>query len=51
MIKPQRWYEVIDGLAYVYNAPIADTATSMSIVPVEQVKYYRNQFTLRKIWE
>lgn len=48
--KPQRWYEIIDGTAYIYDTPYPQTATSVSIVPVSDLAYYRAQFTLHKIW-
>ncbi len=48
--KPQRWYEVVGGIAYVYDAPYPDVSTSVSIVPIKDIEYYRTRFDLAKIW-
>lgn len=50
-MKESRWYEYKDGMMYVYNSPIPSTATSVSIVGLEDLYYYRNKFSLKKIWE
>lgn len=51
MRKEQRWYEIKGSRAYIYNNPIPDRATSVSIVPVPGLEYYRTNFHLRKVWE
>lgn len=48
--KPQRWYEVVGDTAYVYDAPYPHDGLSVSIVPIEDLAYYRTQFDLAKIW-
>lgn len=48
--KPQRWYEIVDGQAYVYDAPWRDFALSVSIVPVADLAYYRANFNLSRIY-
>ena len=50
MIKASRYYEIIDGMARVYDAPFSSMAQSVSIVPVSDLAYYRRNFTLSKIW-
>lgn len=50
-MKEARWYEYKDGMMYVYNSPIPSAATSVSIVGLEDLYYYRNKFSLKKIWE
>lgn len=48
--KPQRWYEVVGGTAYVYDRPYPDASTSVSIVPVNNLAYYHARFDLTKVW-
>lgn len=50
-MKESRWYEYKDGMMYVYNSPIPSAATSVSVVGLEDRSYYRNMFSLKKIWE
>lgn len=50
-MKPQRWYERIDGLVYVYNQPYPEKAQFVSIVHESDLKFYRNNFNLNKIWK
>lgn len=47
-MKPQRFYRVIDGTAYVYDHPNPDQARSVSIVPASELAYYRANFCLRR---
>jgi hypothetical protein len=49
--KERTTIEIKDGHAYIYNNPIPDKATSVSIVLVSGLDYYRNEFYLRKVWE
>lgn len=49
-MKACRWYEVVEGVAHVYDAPYRDKSCSVSIVPVSDLAYYRRNFTLSKIW-
>lgn len=50
-IKKQRWYEIVDGMAHIYDSGIKKYSTSVSIVPISDLVYYRNDFKLTKIWE
>lgn len=50
-IKEQRWYEIIDGMAHVYNSGYKEFSTSVSIVLVSDLSYYRINFKLTKLWE
>lgn len=50
MSKPARWYEVVDGTAFIYDAPYPKQSGSVSIVPAEQLTYYKNNFHLRRVW-
>jgi hypothetical protein len=49
-MKTLRYYEIIEGMAYVYEAPYSSLALSVSVVPVSDLTYYRNNFQLSKIW-
>jgi hypothetical protein len=49
-MKMQRWYEVLDGMLHVYNNGHKQYATSVSIASLSDMKFYRNNFTLRKLW-
>lgn len=48
-MKDIRWYEVEQGILYVYDSPYVDKSVSMSIVSVEQMAYYRGNFRMLKI--
>lgn len=50
-MKQQRWYEIIDGLAHVYDSHNSETSQSVSIVKIEDLKFYRNNFELSKVWK
>lgn len=50
-MKQARYYEVEGETVYIYNEPFADKATSVSIVRIEDLKYYRKQFRLSKVWK
>ncbi len=50
-MKAQRWYEIVGDRAMVYNAPRPENATAASVVRLGDLKYYRNNFSLSKIWE
>ena len=50
-MKQARYYEVEGETVYIYDAPFADKATSVSIVRIEDLKYYRKQFRLSKVWK
>ncbi|MNL85978.1 hypothetical protein D3C87_2144910 [compost metagenome] len=53
-MKQQRWYEVTEenGIKTlnVYNEPDKKKATVSSHVDIEEMKFYRNNFKLRKVW-
>lgn len=49
MHKPQRWYEIKDGLLYVYGSPNGKSEFC-SICQISDLKFYRANFTLRKVW-
>jgi hypothetical protein len=49
-MKVPRYYQVIDGTAYVYDAPYPNTSQSVSIVSVADLAWYRAHFALSKIW-
>ncbi len=48
--KQQRYYEIEDGTAYIYDQPFKHQSVSVSIVPADQLAYYRRTFNLTKIW-
>jgi hypothetical protein len=49
--KPSRWFEIVDGMAYVYDEPFPEKSVSVSIILVDGLAYYRSNFTLRKVWK
>lgn len=50
-MKEERWYEVnSEGKVYIYNAPFAAQATSVSCVTKADLPYYRRTFKLSKVW-
>lgn len=50
MRKQQRYYEVKDGLAYVYDKPQPENSSFSSIVSVDDLRYYRRNFDLKKVF-
>ena len=48
--KEQRWYKIECDKAHIYNSPYQDYATSVSIVDLKDLQYYRNNFSLAKLW-
>jgi len=50
-MKVQRWYEIIDGVAYVYDQPYPEKSMSESRVKPSDLAYYRNNFKLEKVWK
>ena len=50
MPKPQRWYLIEGGQAFVYDDPDPARASFVSIVTVPDLAYYRARFDLRKCW-
>lgn len=51
MQKEQRWYEVVEGVLYVYSEPYPEKAQHVTITRIEDLPYYRSTFLLRKIWK
>ena len=51
MNKEQRWYAVEGNTAYIYDAPFPEKSQSISIVNLEDLKYYRTNFKLERIWQ
>lgn len=50
-MKQERYYETCSDRAFVYDHPIPDRAVSVSDVPVSELPYYRQNFTLSKVWQ
>lgn len=51
LMKEQRWYTEQDGVIYIHNQPTLEGSQSCSLVySKEDLKYYRNNFQLRKTW-
>ena len=50
-MRDQRWYDVDGATVLIYNAPRPENATAVSIVKTEDLKYYKNNFALSKIWK
>ena len=49
-MKEQRFYEIDGETAYIYNSGFKASSTSVSIINVSELKYYRKQFKLSKVW-
>lgn len=49
-MKPHRYYEVIDNIAYIYDQPYTSNAQSVSIVSASDIAYFRRNFNLSRIW-
>lgn len=49
-MKESRWYEIKNGVAYIYDAPIQSNAKSVSMVDPEDLALYRRIFCLRRVW-
>ena len=45
-----RWYEILDEVVYIYDTPYRNQSNAVSIVPPKDLKYYRRNFQLSKIW-
>lgn len=50
-IKELRWYEIVNDTAHIYDSGYKQFSTSVSIVPISDLSYYRANFKLAKIWE
>jgi len=49
--KPGRWYaRLSDGRIAIYDHPYPQHAASVSLVSVDDLAYYRNNFDLQRIW-
>jgi hypothetical protein len=48
MQKKSRWYAVIDDAAHIYDHWLPSRSTTVSIVSLDQLAYYRANFHLRK---
>lgn len=50
-MKEQRYYEIVDGIAYIYDSPYSKHSLSVSIVTVRDLAYYRANFQLGPVWK
>lgn len=48
--KEQRFYEIVEGTLYVYDAPYRDQSQSVSVCRPDDLRYYRSRFHTRKVW-
>ena len=51
MSKPQRWYAIEGRTLYVYDQPYREKSLGVSIVSIDDLPFYRNNFQLRKVWD
>ena len=49
-MKESRYYEIVDGMAHIYESPYSSKAQSVSIVPLSDLAYYRRNFGLSRVW-
>jgi len=47
-MKEQRWYKVENGEAFIFDNGYENMSESVSIVPVSDLSYYRQNFKLSK---
>ena len=50
-MKQSRWYKIKGKQAFIFDSDYTDKSQTVSIVPKEQLIYYRNNFNLQKIWD
>ena len=50
-MKESRWYKIEGNVAFIFDNGYEDKSQSVSIIPKEQLSYYRNNFNLQKAWE
>ena len=50
-MKESRWYKIKGKQAFIFDSGYEDKSQSVSIVPKEQLSYYRNNFNLQKAWD
>lgn len=49
-VKEQRWYEIVNDMAHIYDSGYKQFSLSVSIVPICDLSYYRSNFKLSKLW-
>ena len=50
-MKESRWYKIEGKKAFIFDSGYEDKSQSVSIIPKEQLSYYRNNFNLQKAWD
>lgn len=49
-MKLQRFYEIINNILYIYDKGDKNKSISVSMVSINDFKYYKYKFKLTKIW-
>lgn len=49
-MKQSRWYRIKGKQAFIFDSGYENKSQSVSIIPKEQLIYYRNYFNLQKLW-
>jgi len=49
-MKQSRWYKIENGQAFIFDNGYENMSETVSIVPVSDLSYYRQNFKLSKSW-
>ena len=47
-MKESRWYKIKGKQAFIFDSGYEDKSQSVSIVPKDQLSYYKSNFNLQK---
>lgn len=49
-MKQSRWYKIEAGMAHIFDSGYENRSQSVSVVPISDLYYYRQNFKLSKSW-
>ncbi|QDP50251.1 MAG: hypothetical protein Tp178MES00d2C33159851_41 [Prokaryotic dsDNA virus sp.] len=49
-MKQSRWYKIEAGMAHIFDSGYENKSQSVSVVPLSDLHYYRQNFKLQKLW-
>lgn len=49
-MKQSRWYKIESGTAHIFDSGYENKSQSVSVVPISDLSYYRQNFKLFKSW-
>ena len=50
-MKESRWYKIKGKQVFIFDNGYENKSQSVSIVSISELKYYKNNFNLRKVWD